>query len=493
MKSIKAKIFVIFLSVVVLAVGLIILLNATLLFKYSIYQNEKIFMKIAYDIIPYAKGKEDVEIMDYFRDNYIETGIEFLVIPAGRRRPPQFHMSPIRPIAKADLQPDNSRFQPNRPNPLQYQSLKKATVSENELDFGITLSPSGQKKNLELNIKLVDDRTIMLIKPIGILIENVQISNEFIMMASAIAIIIGGIFVYFLVDRETKPIISLHRQTEKIAKLDFTDRFDAKGRDEISKLGENINNISDELSKNINALQMANDKLQSDVDILKEVEEMRKQFIAAVSHEFKTPIGVIKSYADGIKYDIADNDEERKRYIDVILDESDRMTGMVKDLVQLMKMELNEYKIEKKSVDLADYLSEIQNRYKGFVKDNNISLTVKEAPKTEVKMDISRITQVIDNFISNAINNMPRYGSITIWAEEVDEGICINVKNTGSHIDEDKLPYIWDSFYKIDKSRNRDMSGSGLGLSIVKGIMEGHGGKYGAKNTDDGIIFFVII
>lgn len=423
--------------------------------------------------------------MDYFRDNYIETGIEFVVIPKGMQRPPQFHMRPIK-------FPTKSNPQPVKFSPLQYQSLKKDLVSENELDFGITSNHLGQQKNLELTINLADGRTIMLVKPIGILTENVEISNDFIIMASTIAIVIGGIFVYFLVDRQTKPIISLHKQTEKIAKLDFTERFDAKGKDEISKLGENINNISDELSKNINALQKANDKLQSDVDVLKEVEEMRKQFIAAVSHEFKTPIGVIKSYADGIKYDIADNEDERKRYIDVILDESDRMAGMVKDLVQLMKMELNEYKIEKESIILSEYLLEIQNRYKGMTKDSNVSLAVEEAPSIEVLMDISRITQVIDNFVSNAINNIPKGGSITIWTEEVHKGIRINVKNTGSHINEDKLPYIWDSFYKIDKSRNRDMSGSGLGLSIVKGIMEAHGGKYGAENTDDGIIFFVI-
>ena len=486
MKSIKAKIFIIFLSVVVLAVGLIILLNATLFLKYSIYQNEKTFMKIAFDIIPYAKGKGDWEIMDYFRDNYIETGIEFAVIPMGMKPPPHLQMKPIKPHSGSD-------FQPSPLDPLEYQSLKKASVSGNELDFGITLGSLGQKKNLELTIDLSDGRTIMLVKPIGILTENVEMSNNFIMMASLIAIIIGGLLVYLLVDKQTKPILSLHKQTEKIARLDFSDRFNVNGKDEIAKLGDNINHISDELSKNINALKRANDKLQSDIDILKEVDEMRKQFIAAVSHEFKTPIGVIQSYADGIKYDIADNEDERKSYIDIILDESNRMTDMVKDLVQLMKLGLNEYKIEKETVDLAEYLLEIQNRYKGIIKEKNITLIVKKAPSMKVLMDISRITQVVDNFISNAINNMPKNGIITVGAEEVDEGIRINVKNTGSHIDKEKLPYIWDSFYKIDKSRSRDMSGSGLGLSIVKGIMEAHGGKYGAENTDDGIIFFLIL
>lgn len=479
MKSIKTKIFVIFLSAVALTVGLIIVLNATLFLRYSISRNEKLFMKIAYDIIAYAEEvSDDEEVFNYTMKLINSKGIlvttDSVDVPLHKLRPRQNEPGLI-----------------NNKKPYQYS--KKTNVDGNILNLRITSTPWGKQENLELHIRLKSGMNIMLMKPIGILMDNVDASNNFILMASCFAIIVGGLVVYFLVDRQTKPIVALHKQTEKIAKLDFSDRFKVKGSDEIAKLGENINNISDELSQNINALQNANEKLQSDVDILKEVDEMRKQFIAAVSHEFKTPIGVIKSYADGIKYGVADNEVERDRFLDIIVDESDRMTRMVKDLVQLMKMDLKEYKIEKESVNLLEFLSESNNRYRGMIVDKEISLTIQKAPDIKVLMDISRITQILDNFVSNAIRHTPGGGSITIWAEKIKEGICISVKNTGSHIDEEKLPYIWDSFYKIDKARSRDLSGSGLGLSIVKGIMEAHGGKYGVRNTEDGIVFFIVL
>lgn len=435
-------------------------------------------MEIAYDIISYAEEADETQIMDYSRELIENTGI---LLSSHRRGLPLPKVQPRQ-------NPPGLRN-----NHVEYQYSKRTYVSGSVLDLRITSTLQGKQKDIELLIHLEGNTSIILSKPIGILMDNVKSSNDFIIMASCISIIIGGIVVYFLVDKQTKPIVILHKQTEKIAQLDFTDRFEIKGKDEIAKLGENINNISDELSQNINALQKANEKLQSDVDILTEVDIMRKQFIAAVSHEFKTPIGVIKSYADGIKYGIADNEYERKQYLDVIIDESDRMTKMVKDLVQLMKMDLKEYKIEKESVNISKFLSGRNERYKGIMKDKQIALITQKAQDINVLMDISRITQVIDNFISNAIRHTPKGGAISIWAEKVKEGVRISVKNTGSYIEEEKLSYIWDSFYKIDKSRSRDMSGSGLGLSIVKGIMESHGGKYGVSNTDDGIVFFIVL
>lgn len=468
MKSIKNKIFIIFLLAILLSVGLIILLNQTLFLKYSLYQNEKSLTKFAEDIISYSSEADNKELVKYAYQITKESGV-FVISP--------------------QLTKVNGNMEEAKP----YRITKATYKNDAEMEYRITFNPQGKQQSMELLIRLEDGRMITLRMPNGIVKRNVQVSNNFIMIASCIALLLGGVFLYIMVDRETKPIRKLHKQTEKIAQLDFSDRTYIKGKNEIAKLGDNINRISDELSKNIVALQYANDNLLNDVDMLKQVDEMRKQFIATVSHEFKTPIGIIASYAEGIKYKIVETENERNQYVDIILDESERMASMVRDLVQLMKMQLNEFKLEKENVDIADFLCEFDKRYKGIVQAKQVTLHVEKAPHIQVLMDRLRITQVLDNFISNAINHVPSGGRITIWVEKGDKGVWINVENTGSHIDEDKIPYIWDSFFRVDKARSRELGGSGLGLAIVKGIIEAHCGEYGVRNTEDGIHFFIML
>ncbi|WP_105615264.1 sensor histidine kinase [Vallitalea okinawensis] len=520
MKSIKTRFFIIFLSFNIVSIALILITNKVFFLDYSIHDSQKNLSKLAEDIIANAVKLEDVELAEYINERVMGTGIFSTMNPGeillfdlgsqGRLLQPNVEAVPPGVLPEhgqgplpeqppeyrqgvSSIPPPGQGVLPGVGRQLTYEEVNREYIGSNELIFRISSTLQGELRALELIINLEDGRVIQLQKPIAIVKENVNASNNFIFIVSMITILIEGILLYVAVGRLTQPIRDLHKQTMKIASLDFSGRFDVQGEHEIARLGENINHISDELSMNIDALQTANEQLKLDVELLKRVDEMKNEFIAIASHEFKTPIGIIQSYADGIKYGIADSDDERGRYLDIILDESDRMANMVRDLVQIIKMQLKEFTLEKDEIILSELLSDLNMRYRKMMRDKKIVFTVKEAKGVSIMMDRLRIVQVIDNFISNACNHTPKGGSISIWTEDVKDGIRINVKNTGSHIDEEKLNQIWDSFYRVDKARSREMGGTGLGLSIVKGIIQAHGGKYGAENTEDGIVFYIIL
>ncbi len=324
--------------------------------------------------------------------------------------------------------------------------------------------------------------------------ETVKISNELLLMLGAVMIVIVAIVSSIIAKKFTEPIVELKRITKRMANLDFSQRYRiSDAEDEINMLGKNINDMSDKLETTIKKLRSNNSKLEQNIEEKSKIDEMRRQFISDVSHELKTPIALIQGYAEGLIENVNTDEESKKFYAEVILDESNKMDEMVKRLLELMKLEYQERKFNDEEFDLAEIIKEELRRETVIIKEKDIEIEFNENNKVNVFADEEYIQQVISNYLTNAIKHVEeRNGTkkIIIRTEERDDKVRLYVYNTGENIDEEYINKIWGRFYKIDSSRNRNEGGTGIGLALVRAIMNNYDNKYGVKNYEDGVEFY---
>lgn len=324
--------------------------------------------------------------------------------------------------------------------------------------------------------------------------ETVKISNELLLMLGAVMIVIVAIVSSIIAKKFTEPIVELKRITKRMANLDFSQRYRiSDAEDEINMLGKNINDMSDKLETTIKKLRSNNSKLEQNIEEKSKIDEMRRQFISDVSHELKTPIALIQGYAEGLIENINTDEESKKFYAEVILDESNKMDEMVKRLLELMKLEYQERKFNDEEFDLAEIIKEELRRETVIIKEKDIEIEFNENNKVNVFADEEYIQQVISNYLTNAIKHVEeRNGTkkIIIRTEDRGDKVRLYVYNTGENIDEEYINKIWGRFYKIDSSRNRNEGGTGIGLALVRAIMNNYDNKYGVKNYEDGVEFY---
>ena len=252
--------------------------------------------------------------------------------------------------------------------------------------------------------------------------------------------------------------------------------------------------MSDKLEATIGQLRKNNNQLEKDIEEKSKIDEMRKQFISDVSHELKTPIALIQGYAEGLVENVNNDEESRKFYAEVIIDEANKMDTMVKQLLELMKLEYQERKMEDSEFDLRELINEELKRESKILKENNITVEFDDTEKINVYASQQYIEQVVNNYLTNAIKHCEeRAGEkkITIRTEKVSEQkLRLFIYNTGEKIAEEDLPKIWGRFYKADTSRNREKGGTGIGLAIVRAIMNNYHNDYGVKNYENGVEFY---
>lgn len=324
--------------------------------------------------------------------------------------------------------------------------------------------------------------------------DSVRISNRFLAYVGIISAIISGVVIWFLTKRYTKPIMELAWISERVANLDFNVKYSGEKDNEIGVLGENINFMSRELEKTISELKTANIELTKDIERKEKNEEMRSEFLANVSHELKTPIALIQGYAEGLKDDISDSPEEREFYCDVIIDEARKMNDMVKKLLTLNQLEFGNDTITMERFDVYALICNYLQSADILFQQNEVKLILMPSDPIFVWADEFKIEEVFMNYISNALNhvkeNKEGKKEISVSFQLKKNCVRILVCNTGDIIPEESISKLWDKFYKVDKARTREYGGSGVGLSIVKAIMDSMGQKYGVENTEDGVLFW---
>ena len=322
--------------------------------------------------------------------------------------------------------------------------------------------------------------------------ESVKISNDFLIIIGSIIILVGAISISFIARVFTNPIRELNDIAKQMAKLDFSKKYDIKGEDELNQLGDSINVLSERLETTIKQLRNSNIELERDVEEKSKIDEMRKQFVSDVSHELKTPIALIQGYAEGLKENVIQDEESKRFYCEVILDEANKMDRLVKQLLELSKLEYGSSKLNKEKFDIVHLISDELRKSDVILKEKSISVNFDSSQKVEVLADELFICQVVTNYITNAMNYLEGERNIEIKVEQdlEREKAIIKVYNTGRNIAEEDIPRIWNRFYKADTSRNRETGGTGIGLSLVKAIMNIHENRFGVENKENGVEFY---
>ena len=279
-----------------------------------------------------------------------------------------------------------------------------------------------------------------------------------------------------------------------MAKLDFSQKYRVTDtEDEINELGRSINTMSDKLETTIKQLQKSNIELEKDIEEKSKIDDMRKQFISDVSHELKTPIALIQGYAEGLIENVSTDEESRRFYAEVILDETNKMDRLVKQLLELMKLEYGKKEFNNEKFDINELINEVIRKCEVMLQKNNIQVEFESKKPIYVWADEFYIEQVVTNYFTNAIKHTEEIGNnkkIKITVQQLNDKMRITVFNTGKTIPEEDLTRIWGRFYKVDSSRNRQDGGTGIGLALVKAIMNNYQNEYGVNNKKDGVEFY---
>lgn len=338
-----------------------------------------------------------------------------------------------------------------------------------------------------------DNGTIFIMTtPLDSIRESAAISNRFLMYVGIAVILVGSIILYFITSRVTSPIHELSRLSEKMSNLDFEAKYreTRHSTEEISTLGNSMNVLSDKLKDTIGELKSANIRLQKDIEEKTQIDEMRKDFIANVSHELKTPIALIQGYAEGLTEGMAEEKESRDYYCEVIMDEAGKMNKMVKQLLTLTALEFGNEQTAMERFNLTELIQGVISAAGLILQQKGITVDFEYTEPVYVWGDEFKIEEVVTNYLNNAVNHAEGEKKITVRMEPDGKEVMVSVFNTGQPIPEEDIPNLWTKFFKVDKARTREYGGSGIGLSIVKAIMESHHKQYGVRNLEDGVEFW---
>lgn len=305
---------------------------------------------------------------------------------------------------------------------------------------------------------------LLITTPLAPVKEASKVLQAQLSIITIISIAIATLLAFFLSRIFAKPILDVDQAARRIANGDYSVNLSIKSKDEVGRLGKTINELSMQLGK---------------------VDTLRKEFISNVSHELKTPLSIIKGYTELISDNLSEDErKQNKQNIDIILDETSRLDKMVKDMLLLSQMEAGFNELNISDFDISHLAEEVIKKVSVLtdIHKNKINLINKNKDNT-VKGDREKINQVLINLVSNAIYHSHPEGVIEIYFESInDNEIKISIKDYGEGISEGDIKYVWDRFYKADKSRKRKESGTGLGMSIVKNILEAHKSVYGIQS-----------
>ncbi|MGY5483695.1 sensor histidine kinase [Paenibacillus sp. ALE2] len=288
----------------------------------------------------------------------------------------------------------------------------------------------------------------------------------------------------------TRPLITLNNTAKRMAKLDFTAHTPIRQNDELGSLSYSMYTLSQNLDTALRELQEANQQLVEDMEQKQRMEAVQQDFFANASHELKTPLSIIKGFAEGLQDGVSAGKQDH--YMKVIVEEADKMERLVKDMLDLAKLESGTLKLRKTTFILSELVEEVVDKLFHLLKEKQLEVVIIPANELPIHADIGWMEQVIINFVVNAIRHAEEGSSITIRIEGSGEVNTFSIENKGETIPDDQLELIWNRFYRAELSRSRQTGGTGLGLSIVKRILDLHEFRYMAENTKDGVRFVVI-
>ena len=484
--SIRMKLFVSLCVIVLAIISFLIILNNFVFENFYIY-NKKKSLKNVYEIVNnyYNNSNSQTNIDSELEKISIKNNFDIL----------------IRNDYGESIYISNKNFfsSINQMTLFNLKDFQKdGEIIEKNENYTIieTIDSTTNINYIMLTSKLDNGYKLYIRMPITSIEESVKISNKFLYIIAMFVILFGGIVLSIVSKRFSKPIEELENIAKKMSNLDFTQKYNpSQADDEVDRLGKSINAMSTKLETTIDQLRNTNIELEKDIEEKSQIDEMRKSFISDVSHELKTPIALIQGYSEGLIENVNSDEESRKFYAEVILDEATKMDRLVKQLLELMKLEYGRMEFNNTEFNVVELEKEILRKSKVMMEKENVEFEFEENEPINVLADDFYIDQVITNYVTNAIKySTPINGvkklKITNIIDKERGKVRVVVFNTSEGLSDEEMMRIWNRFYKSDESRNRSKGGNGIGLSLVKAIMNNYGNAYGAKNVAGGIEFF---
>lgn len=351
--------------------------------------------------------------------------------------------------------------------------------------YATKLKSSTGENEILLNSKSFRDGKIVAISSLSQVNDIMGTMNSFYIIIFFIilnlVVIISIVYSKFMI----KPLVDMSKVAKRISQCDFDHKYEVKSEDEIGVLGNSLNLISDNLECALDELKSSNVKLKEDINIQSVQEEKRKELVANISHELKTPITIIQGTIGGIKKGIYGSE-----MYDDILEETVKMDELVKEMLEISKLESPAFKLNKEPFDLCRGILKENDKLKSIITEKNLNININIDDEAVVIGDEKRINQVITNLFTNAIKYTPSGENINVKVELKENKYRFSIENFGVTLEEEDLNNIWNSFYRAEKSRNKKYGGTGLGLFIVKIILDLHGSNFGVENGKKSVVFF---
>lgn len=285
----------------------------------------------------------------------------------------------------------------------------------------------------------------------------------------------------------TAPIKKVSKLSKQMADMDFSGSCSAGRTDEIGVLSDSLNTLSRKLETTLSELQAANQKLQADIDMERRLEKQRVEFFAAASHELKTPITIIKGQLQGMLYHVG-RYKDRETYLAESLEVTDTLERMVQELLTISRLDTPGYTCKKSRLNLSKLISDCLAAFEDLFMQKDLTVERSISPETFILGDIQLLQKVVDNLLGNAAAYSETGNRIIVDLRRETESVILTIENTGAHIPDEDIPKLFEAFYRVDQSRNRQTGGTGLGLYIVKTILDLHGAKIKIANTVQGVI-----
>ena len=334
-------------------------------------------------------------------------------------------------------------------------------------------NPINNTKSILYNLKIQDDKYIILNTNLEDVDSTTSVLKNQLIYITLIIIILSIIVSIILSKMLNKPIINITKEAKKLAKGNKELNIPESKIKEIDDLRDSLIYASKEINK---------------------TDELRRDLLANVSHDLKTPLTMIKAYAEMVRDLNKDNENKRNENLNIIIEETDRLTLLVNDILNLSKLEANKENLEIREFDLVDLIKKIIKKYNIIKETENYNFVLKLPEKALVKGDVNKISQVIYNLVNNAINYTGDDLTVIIEVIENKKTYTVNIIDSGKGIKKEELNIIWDKYYKNEKNHKRSKVGTGVGLSIVKNILDKHNFKYGvvSKNGKGTRFYFEI-
>ena len=445
LKSVRFKLFLVMCIVIIFIILCLILVNSVVLETFYMYSKTNTVRAVYARINEYYSSNSanidlDEELKNIaFKNNFdilIQADNNIIVFSTNR----DF-------ISSIDQLMDNES--------ASSQDQTNIIYKDRDIIIRKVVSSNSSMNYILLSGNLVNDYKLYIRIPIAPIEESVRISNNVLIFIGCITIIISGIIASVISKKFTDPILELNSITNKMARLDFSQKYVTKDvDDEINDLGKNINTMSNKLETIIKQLRDNNIELEKDIEEKSKIDEMRKQFISDVSHELKTPIALIQGYAEGLLENVTTDDESRKFYAEVILDESNKMDKLVKQLLELMKIEYGKREFTNERFDLKELIDEVIRKCNVMLNENGITINFRQEEPVYIYADEFYIDQAVTNYFTNAIKHAEEKNGkkeIEIRLEKLKDKnkVRLYVYNTGENIEQEDLERIWK---RLDRS-----------------------------------------